>query len=268
MALLGQGNRLKCIGSLTARPSGNFATASHTANGIGALNQARARLFSFGDADVFERTDQAGFPHGARPPYCWALPQVAGAIKSYKSGSIAVDGASVLQLGIPFSSTGDVEVNGSAVLDVVLSITATGALALDGTISLSSVVGITATGSIAIEGTCSLDAVVSLIASGDVSVGGVMNIMTLQSFSATDAVVSGSTQEIIDGVIAGLSGQSGGLTIEQETWLKEVWQKEGLDPTKKVTITKQSIKIGDPNNPDIVIVLTGDLKNLTTLERQ
>lgn len=267
MALLGQGTRLKMLGSFTSRCSANFATGVNQANGIGALNQSRARNFALGDADVFERTEQAGVPYGARPPYCWALPQVGGAIKSFKSGKVTLDGSADLQIGQPFASAGGVVLDGSAALDIVLSITAQGSMTLNGTVALSNIISVTSNGSYALDGTASLDEIISLMAAGDLALNGSADIMQLQSFSATDAVVSGSTQEIIDGVVAGLAGQTG-LTPTQEGWLREVWQKEGLDPNQIVTVTKNAIKIGDPLNPIITILLTGDLKNITTLARQ
>ena len=267
MALLGGGTRLKMLGSFTSRNSANYATGVHQANGIGALNQARARNFSLGDADIFERTEQAGIPYGARPPYCWALPQINGAIKSYKSGNISINGSADMQLGQPFSADGGLVIDGTAALDIVLSIVASGNISMNGSIVLSNIIGVTSNGSYDISGSASLDRLVSIIVSGDVSMNGAANIMQLQSFTATDAVVSGSTQEIIDGVVAGLAGQTG-LTPIQESWLREVWQKEGLDPDQIVTVTKNSIKIGDPLNPIITILLTGDLKNITTLARQ
>lgn len=267
MALFSQGNRLKMLGGFTSRASANYATGSMQANGIGALTQDRARLFSLGDADVFERSDQASIPRGARPPYCWALAQVGGGFKSYKLGNISVNGAVVAELGLSAEVAGDLAIDGTAVAGIVLSIVGTGSIQLGGTIALSNILSVVSDGSVAINGTASLSLLSSIVASGTIDVSGLVNLMQLQSFSATDVVVSGGTQEIIDGVVAGLAGQTG-LTPTQEAWLREVWQKEGLDASTPVTITKTKISIGDPLAPLFEILLTGDLKNITTMERQ
>jgi hypothetical protein len=267
MALLQQGSRLKSIGGFTSRTSANFATGVHRANGVGALIQARQRLFSLGDADVFERSDQASIPRGTRPPYCWALAQVGGGFKSYKRGEIALDGTAIGELGLSAEVTGDIQIDGTAIAGIVLSIVGTGSMQLDGTVLLSNILGVTAAGDVQINGAASLELLSNILAAGTLEIDGLVNLMQLQSFSATDAVASGSTQEIIDGVVAGLAGQTG-LTPTQEAWLREVWQKEGLDASTPVTITKTKISIGDPLAPLFEILLTGDLKNLTKMERQ
>lgn len=66
----------------------------------------------------------------------------------------------------------------------------------------------------------------------------------------------------------GGGGGGGGMTSEQAQQLLELWRKEGLDPSKLVTHTPTSIKVGDPLAPDIEIALTGNRKTLTTMERQ
>jgi hypothetical protein len=48
----------------------------------------------------------------------------------------------------------------------------------------------------------------------------------------------------------------------------ELWQKEGLSPDLAVTVTKTKITAGDPLSPTIEILLSGDLRNTTTMERQ
>ncbi len=267
MALYSQGSRLRLLGGFRPFPSGNYATGVHQANGIGALTNQRADLFSIGDADVLDRSEQGGVPYGARPPYCWALPQVSGAIKSFRRGDIGIDGAADMLLGVPLTAAGDAALDGAAAIGIVLSLSATGTLALDGSVVLSNVVAVTAAGSVALDGTASLTRLVSLLGTGSLVLDGEIDLMKLQSFSATDAVVSGSTQEIIDGVVAGLAGQTG-LTPTQSAQLRELWQKEGLDATLPVKVTKTKITIGDPLNPLFEIALSGDLKNVTTMTRQ
>lgn len=267
MALHGQGNRLKMLGGFTSLPSGNFATGAHQANGIGRLVNERQRKFAAGDASVPDRSNHAGIPHGVQPPYCWAMPQVGGAFKSYKRGTVSLEGSADMALGRPFAAAGTAELDGSALMSIVLSLTATGSMSLDGTVVLSNVLAVTASGSFALDGAVSLELLAKFSAAGNMSIDGLINLMQLQSFKASDVVVSGSTQEIIDGVVAGVSGQLG-LTAEQENWVRELWRKEGLDATKPVTHTPGSIKIGDPLAPDIEILLTGNRKTLTTMERQ
>jgi hypothetical protein len=65
-------------------------------------------------------------------------------------------------------------------------------------------------------------------------------------------------------------GSGGGLSVEQETWLRELYQKEGLDADYPVTVDKAQNKIfiGNPLSPLFVIDMSGDFRVTTTLERQ
>ena len=103
-----------------------------------------------------------------------------------------------------------------------------------------------------------------LVISGNLIVegGGQPVVQTLGAFNV-------SVQYTVPVQAQGIStGGSGGLTYGQAQQLLELWQKEGLDSSKPVTITKTKIAVGDPLLPDIEISLSGDLRTTTTMERQ
>jgi len=75
---------------------------------------------------------------------------------------------------------------------------------------------------------------------------------------------SGATpQEIWEYATRTLTGGTVGLSVEQATQLKELWQLQGLDPSNPMTVT-QTQRLVDA----ITILLTGDGVTSTTATRQ
>ena len=120
-------------------------------------------------ADV---TDKAGLPSGYRPPYCWRMPRVAGALSSRKECVLTVQGSADGAMGLSRPASATITVAASAIGGLVAGGVATGTITISGTAAAFAAIGGAASGSIVIGAAASATAIGHAQAAGVITVDG------------------------------------------------------------------------------------------------
>lgn len=128
---------------------------------------------------------QASVPSGARHPYVWVMPRVAGAIKSYRRTDARIDGSAVGELGFARSGSTTLTIDASAVAGLIVGATGTTALTIDGQAAIVASLNATGTATIAIDGTAVMGAIASLTGSSTLSIDGSCDLMALGYMTGT-----------------------------------------------------------------------------------
>lgn len=159
-----------------------------------------------GEHSVSEVTDTASMPYGVRPPYCFVMPRKAGAIKSFRRGSVDVAGSAAGELAFPRNASGSVNLDGSSSVVGGLSGAGAGSVTLSGQSTIEADAFATAAGTLTVSASSIAEGAIIATATGSIELGASAVAGLVVSATAAAALSVSGSSAIEGGIATGANG--------------------------------------------------------------